>query len=168
MRSTITLTQLVPLAITVAVVGGVTWLLLDRDVVLGRWLLAALILGHGLAHIAFVVPGPEPASAAVGQLEWPFDLGRSWLVGRIGVDPSVVRVAGRLLTAITIVTALLAALATAGILIPAAWWSGLVVALAISSALLLALTFSPTFVIGYGIDLVLLWLALVSGWSPAG
>ena len=136
-------TQLVPLAITVAVIGGITWLLLDRDVVLGRWLLGALILGHGLAHIAFVVPRPEPASARAGQMEWPFDLGRSWLVGRFGVDPSIVRVAGRVLTAITIVTALLAALATAGILIPAAWWSGLVVALAISSALLLALMQAP-------------------------
>jgi len=127
-----------------------------------------LILGHGLAHIPFVVPGPEPASEAAGQLEWPFDLGRSWLVGRIGVEPSVVRVAGRLLTAITIVTALLAALATAGILIPAAWWSGLVAALAISSALLLAIAFSPTFVIGVAIDLALLWLALVSGLESGG
>jgi len=34
--------------------------------------------------------------------------------------------------------------------------------------LLLALAFSPTLVIGFAIDLALLWLALVSGWSPAG
>jgi hypothetical protein len=52
--------------------------------------------------------------------------------------------------------------------VPADWWSGLVVALAVSSALLLALVFAPTFLIGFGIDLALLWLALVSGWSPAG
>ena len=157
-------TQLVPLAITVAVAGGIAWLLLDRDVLLGRWLLAALILGHGLAHIAFVVPGPEPATT--GTMEWPFDLGRSWLVGRFGVDPSSVHLAGRALTAVTIVAALMAAAATVGILVPAAWWSGLVVAVAVSSALVLALAFSPTFVIGFAIDLALLWLALGSGWSP--
>jgi hypothetical protein len=161
-------TQLLPLAIGVVVVAGVTWWLLEGDSVLGTWLLAALILGHGVAHIAFVAPRPEPASATAGQMEWPFNLGRSWLVRRFGVDPSVVQVAGRALTAVTIVTALLAAVATVGILVPAGWWSGLVVALAVSSTLLLALVFSPTFVIGFGIDFALLWLALVSGWGPAG
>ena len=40
-------TRLVPLAIGVALVGGLTWLLLDRDAALGTWLLAALLLGHG-------------------------------------------------------------------------------------------------------------------------
>jgi hypothetical protein len=159
-------TQLVPLVIAVAVASGVTWLLFDSDNFLGRWLLAALILGHGLAHIAFVVPRPDPATG--GQMAWPFDLGRSWLVRRFGADPSIVHAAGRALTAVTIVTALLAAVATVGILVPAAWWSGLVVAVAVSSALLLALAFSATFVIGYAIDLALLWLALISGWSPAG
>ena len=158
--------QLVPLAIGVAVVGGVTWLLLEGDSALGAWLLAALILGHGLAHVAFVVPRPEPAAATDGQMEWPFDLARSWLIGR-GVEPGIVRAAGRALTALTIATALLAAVATIGIVVPADWWSGLVVALAVSSALLLALVFAPTFVIGFGIDVALLWIALVSGWSPA-
>ena len=159
--------QLVPLAIGVAVIGGVTWLLLEGDSVVGAWLLGALILGHGLAHVAFVVPRPQPAAATDGQMEWPFDLGRSSLIAR-GVDPGIVRAAGRALTALTITTALLAAAATVGILVPADWWSGLVVALAASSALLLALVFAPTFMIGFGIDLALLWLALVSGWSPAG
>jgi hypothetical protein len=84
------------------------------------------------------------------------------------VDAAIVRALGSVLTAIAIVMSLLAALATVGILIPAAWWPGLVVALAISSVALLTLRFAPTFVIGYGIDLALLWLALVSGWSPAG
>ena len=61
-------------------------------------------------------------------MAWPFDLGRSWPVTRIGLDPGIVRAAGMALTAITIVTSLLAALATVGILVPADWWSGLVVA----------------------------------------
>jgi hypothetical protein len=154
--------QLVPLAITVVVVGGITWLLLDSEIALGRWLLAALILGHGLAHLAFVAPRP----ATTDQLEWPFDSGRSWLITSFGVGPGVVRAAVRAMTVVTITTALLAALATVAILVPAGWWASLVVALAVSSALLLALVFSLMFVIGYAIDLALLWLALASGWRP--
>ena len=162
------ITRLLPLAIGAALVAGLTWLLLDRDVELGRWLLAALILGHGLAHLAFVVPTPAPAKATGSGMEWPFDLGRSWPVTRIGLDARIVRGAGRVLTAVTIVTSLLAALATVGVVIPADWWAGLVVSQGVSSLLLLTLCFSPILLNGFAIDLALLWLALLSGWSPAG
>jgi hypothetical protein len=160
--------RLLPLAIGVAVIGGVTWLLLDGDNVLGTWLLAALLLGHGLAHVAFVVPAPDPARTTGAGMPWPFDLGDSWLVGRFGLNPGIVRAAGMMLAAIAIATSLLAALATVGILVPADWWPGLVVALAVSSMLLLTLRFSPAFVIGFGIDAALLWLVFLSGWRPAG
>jgi hypothetical protein len=160
--------QLVPIAIGVALVGGLTWVLLDRDVGLGTWLLAALILGHGLAHLAFVVPTPEPAQATGSGMAWPFDLGDSWLVGRAGLDAAVVHAAGRALTAVVVATALLAALATVGILVAADWWPGLVVTLAVSSMLLLTLRFSPILLNGFAIDLALLWLVFLSGWRPAG
>jgi len=160
--------QLVPLAIGVAVIGAVTWLLLEGDNVLGAWLLAALVVGHGLAHVAFVVPAPDPARKTGAGMPWPFDLRDSWLVDRFGLNPGIVRAAGMTLAAIAIVTALLAALATVGIVVPANWWPGLVVALAISSMLLLTLRFSPAFVIGFGIDAALLWLVFLSGWRPAG
>ena len=163
-----TVTQLVPLAVGAALVAGLTWFLLDRDVVLGTWLLAALILGHGLAHVAFVVPTPAPVRESSTGMTWPFDLGDSWLVGRFGLDAVVVRAAGRALTAVVVVTALLAALATVGILVAAGWWPGLVIGLAVSSMLLLVLRFSPILLNGFAIDLALLWLALLSGWMPAG
>ena len=86
-----TTTQLVPLAITVAVVGVITWLLLDGDVALGRWLLAALILGHGLAHIAFVVPRPEPAPAAGPSIS----AGHGWSGGSAWIWASSAWRAGR-------------------------------------------------------------------------
>ena len=162
-----TVTRLLPLAIGAALLAGLTWVLLDRDVELGRWLLAALILGHGLAHLAFVVPTPKAAKATGSGMAWPFDLGRSWPVTRIGLDAGIVRGAGVALTAVTVITSLLAALATVGILVPVDWWSGLVVAQAVSSLLLLALCFSPILLNGFAIDLALLWLALLSGWSPA-
>ena len=168
MRPTNNLAQLVPLAIGVAVVGAVTWLLLEGDSVLGTWLLAALILGHGLAHVAFVVPAPDPARTTGAGMPWPFDLGDSWLVGRLGLNPGVVRAVGMALTAVAVATALLAALATVDVLVPAEWWAGLVVALAISSMLLLTLRFAPAFLVGYGIDAALLWLVFLSGWRPTG
>jgi hypothetical protein len=160
--------RLVPLAIGAALVAVLTWVLLDRDVVLGTWLLAALILAHGLAHLAFAVPTPAPARETSTGMTWPFDLADSWLVGRVGLDTTVVRAAGRALTAIVVVTALLAALATVGIVVAVGWWPGLVVGLAVSSMLLLVLRFSPILLNGFAIDLALLWLALLSGWSPAG
>jgi len=163
-----TVTQLVPLAVGAALVAGLTWFLLDRDVVLGTWLLAALILGHGLAHVAFVVPTPAQVRESSTGMTWPFDLGDSWLVGRAGLDAVVVRAAGGTLTVVVLVTALLAALATVGILVAAGWWPGLVVGLAVSSMLLLVLRFSPILLNGFAIDLALLWLALLSGWMPAG
>ena len=162
------LIRLLPLAIGAALVAGLTWVLLDRDLEIGRWLLAALILGHGVAHLAFVVPTPEPARATESGMAWPFDLGRSWPVSRIGLDARTVRGVGTALTAVTIVTSLLAALATVGVVVPVDWWSGLVVAQAVSSLLLLAVCFSPILLNGFAIDLALLWLALLSGWSPAG
>jgi hypothetical protein len=160
--------RLLPLAIGVALVGGVTWLLLDGDSVLGTWLLAALILGHGLAHLAFVVPAPDPARTTGAGMPWPFDLGDSWLVGRFGLKPGVVRAAGGTLVAIAVATSLLAALATVAILVPPEWWPGLVVALAVSSMLLLTLRFAPAFLVGFGIDAALLWLVFLSGWRPTG
>ena len=163
-----TLTQLLPLAIGAALVAGLTWFLLDREVALGRWLLAALILGHGLAHLAFVVPTPAPAKATGSGMAWPFDLGRSWPVTRIGLDARVVRGAGLALTVVTVVASLMAALATVGVIVPVDWWAELVVAQAVSSLLLLALCFSPILLNGFAIDLALLWLVLLSGWSPAG
>ena len=163
-----TVTRLLPLAIGAALIAGLTWVLLDRDVELGRWLLAALIFGHGLAHLAFVVPTPAPAEATDGGMAWPFDLGRSWPVTKLGLDARVVRGAGVVLTAVTLVTSLLAALATVAVVVPVDWWSGLVVAEAVSSLLLLTLCFSPILLNGFAIDVALLWLALLSGWGPEG
>ena len=57
-----------------------------------------------MAHLAFVVPTQAPAKATGSGMAWPFDLGRSWLVTRIGLDARIVRGAGTALTAVTIVT----------------------------------------------------------------
>jgi hypothetical protein len=163
-----TVTELLPLAIGIAVIGGITWLLLDRGVGFGMWLLAALLFAHGWVHMMFVFPQPEPAGATPGGITYPFDMGRSWLISGAGLDVGLIRTIGLAVMVATFAGFILAALSTVGVLVPAGWWAGLVVGSAIGSMLLLALFFSPALLLGFAIDLALLWLVLASIWSPVG
>jgi hypothetical protein len=61
----------------------------------------------------------------------------------------------------------LAALATVGFLVPPGWWAGLVIASAVASMTMLTVFFAPALLLGYAIDIALLWLVLGSVWSPA-
>jgi hypothetical protein len=159
-------TSLLPLATANAVVAASTWFLLASGWALGQWLLAALLFAHGWTHLMFVFPRPEPAAATTRSLAYPFDMGGSWLIGRAGLDARLVRDGGRVVMAVVFVCSLLAALATVDLLVPAAWGGPLVVASATGSMLLLTLFFSPLLLLGYAIDLALLWLVLGSVWSP--
>lgn len=162
------LTSLLPLAIAVATVAGVTWFLLTQGWSLGPWLLALLLFAHGFVHLVFLFPQPDPATATAGGLAYPFDMDRAWLIRAVGVDGGLMRMAGTVLMAVVFVLSVLAALATVGLLVPAGWWAPLVVASALGSMLLLTLLFSPLFLLGYAIDLALLWLVVGSVWRPAG
>lgn len=162
-----TVTELLPLAIGVSAIGAVTWFLLDRNVGAGRWLLAALLFAHGWVHVMFVFPQPERAATTASGTQWPFDMGSSWLITGAGIDAGLVRSVGVTLMVAVAVAFLLAALSTVGLLIPAGWWGGLVIGSAVGSALLLTLFFSPTFLLGFAIDVVLVWWVLASVWSPA-
>jgi hypothetical protein len=61
--------------------------------------MAGLLLGHALIHASYVTPRP-PAKAAGPP--WPFDLDRSWLLGRSGAGSAVSRPLGIALVAATI------------------------------------------------------------------
>ena len=113
----------------------------------------------------FLFPQPEAATATAGGMAWPFDMGRSWLVGA-GMDAGALRSIGTAAIAVTLVAFLLAALATVGVLVPAGWWTGLVIGSALSSTVVLALFFSPALLLGFAINLALLYLVLASIWSP--
>ena len=162
-----TVTSLVPLAIGVAVLGAVTWLLLTNNWALGPWLLAGLLFAHGWVHLMFVFPKPAPAAATSSGPTWPFDMGSSWLISGPGLDVGLVRTVGIALMAVVFVGFLLAAMSTLGVLVPTEWWTGLVVGSAAGSLILLTMFFSPTLLLGYAIDLALLWLVAASVWSPA-
>lgn len=156
-----TMAGTLPWAAVVAIAGGAIWWLLAREMTAGRWLLAALLLGHGLVHLLFAVP----ASAADGGADWPFDTARSWLVTGVGVDAGLVRAVGLALVAIVVGGFSLAALSTAGF-VPIDWWRPLVAVSAGASALVLVLCFQPQLVLGLGMDGVLLWVAMVGVWAP--
>jgi hypothetical protein len=159
--------SLLPIAIVVAVIAALTWFLLEDGNDLGSWLLAALLFAHGWVHLMFVFPKPASSEASAGGLAYPFDLGRSWLIGRLRLDPGLVRRAGLVLMVIVFGASMLAALATVGLLVPVEWWAGLVVSAALTSMLLLAVAYSPALLLGFVIDLALLWLVAASLWSPA-
>jgi hypothetical protein len=159
--------DLAPIGIGVALVGALTWFLLDRDIGAGRWLLAALLLAHGWVHVMFVFPAPEAASTA-GGLAYPFDMGRSWLVTSLGLDAGAVRSIGIAVIVVTVATFLGAALATMGWVVPTGWWAGLVLGAAASSTLMLALFFSPALLLGFAINAALWAFVIASVWTPGG
>ena len=129
----------------------------------GKWLIAALLLAHGAVHASFIAPQPT----ATGGPTWPFELGRSWILGPIGLDAEAIRMVGLALVALTIAGFALAALTAVG-LVPTGVWPATVTIGAMGSIALLGLYFSPLFVVGVGIDLVLLWAVLLANWAPEG
>jgi len=161
-----TITGMLPFAIGLAAVGIAIWWLLGREMALGRWLLGAFLVAHGLVHLLFVVPQPATPAGGSGAAEWPFDMARSSLVTGTGLDVNLVHAIGVALICAVTVGFLLAGLATVGILVPAGWWPVLVGASAAASAVLLALFFSPSLVLGLATDIVLLWIVLATVWAP--
>ncbi|MET0772559.1 MAG: hypothetical protein ABWZ82_05700 [Candidatus Limnocylindrales bacterium] len=160
-----TLREVGPLGVVVALVGGVTWMLLSGHDALGVWLLAGLLLAHGLVHVMFLVPSPpHTVVPSTDGPDWPFDLGQSWLAGRLGTG--AVRMVGRYLVIAVVALAALAALGTVGVPMSSARWAALVVGSAGASLVLLAIDFRPSLALGVAIDLALLWLALWSSWTP--
>jgi hypothetical protein len=131
---------------------------------IARLLFAAFLLAHGAIHASFL--SSRPAATASGPA-WPFELSRSWVLTPLGVPPETTRLLGMALMAATIAAFGLAALATAGF-IPADLWAPASAAGALSSVALLVLFFHPWLVLGFVIDLGLLWAVLVAGWSPHG
>jgi len=158
---------LAPLAVAIAVVALVVWLMLLNDIVLGPWLLALLVLAHGWVHLMFVFPKPERGGSYAGVSEYPFDFERSWLVRRAGLDLATVRIIGIVTMATTFGLSVLAALATVGVLVPSAWWAGLMVAAAAASTTMLLLFFSPALILGFAINALMVALVISGTWSPA-
>jgi hypothetical protein len=163
-----TLIGLLPLAVGLAVFGALVWFMVERDMVLGTWLLAAFLVGHGLVHLMFAAPPPAAAARTAGRaaVDYPFDLQRSWLVTIVHLDQRLVRGVGMALVVSIVGGYLLAGLSTVGLVVAVTWWPVLVVASTIGSLALLALDLAPGLALGVAIDVALLWLAIVATWTP--
>jgi hypothetical protein len=127
-----------------------------------RWIFGIFLVAHGLIHASYLTPAPAQSP---GGPQWPFELGRSWLVTGFGLDAGMVRGLGVVLVAITVVAFAGAGLAWLGLIVPLSWWPALTVIGAAASAALLALFFHPWIALGFVIDAVLLWLVLGGGWT---
>jgi branched-subunit amino acid transport protein AzlD len=127
-------------------------------------LIAALLIGHALVHASYL--SPAPPRTADGP-HWPFEMARSWLVTRAGLDPALVRTLGTAMVIATVALFVAAGLSTVGWLVPPEWWPELIVVGATASAVTLVMFFHPWIVLGLAIDAALLWATLVIGWSPA-
>lgn len=130
-----------------------------------KLLLAAFLAAHAMIHVSYLTPVP-PRTA--GGPEWPFEMGRSWLVSGAHLDPGLVRTLGTALVAATIALLVLAALSAAGWVVPAEWWPSLAVGGAVASLATLAVFFHPWILLGIAIDLIILWAVAGMGWRPAG
>jgi hypothetical protein len=128
-----------------------------------RLALAGFLLAHAVIHVAFLAPAP-PATA--DGPTWPFTMSDSWLFTRLGVAPEAARLVGMGLVATTIAGFAMAALCAIGFLPAAIWLPAIAIGAASSMSLLIAF-FHPWLVLGVGIDLVLIWVSLVAGWTPA-
>ena len=127
-----------------------------------RLALAAFLLGHAAIHAGYLTSPPTSA----GGPAWPFRLDRSRVLRGVGADMRIARVIGVALVTATVAGFTAASLATFGAL-PEMIWPAATSAGAIASFVLLVLFFHPWLILGVVLDVVLLWSALIAGWSPS-
>ncbi|CAN5573346.1 hypothetical protein BH23CHL7_BH23CHL7_10560 [soil metagenome] len=167
------------LAVGVALFGVVIVWLLQGGNVLGNWLLAVFLVGHGWIHMMYVTPAPATATArakapqaraatAAGP-EWGFpSLNHSWLLDRLGTPGVAEWSLVQVLVMIAVFGYSAAALATIPLLLPAALWQPLLLLSTVASAALMLLFFHRNLIIGLAIDAVLLVVLFGSLWAPRG
>jgi hypothetical protein len=123
---------------------------------LPKFLIVGFLLLHTAIHTSFLSAAP---AVAAGGPQWPFDLGRSWLLSPVGVDSSVLRIVGLALVAAIVGGYALAVLASV-VTLPGDLLSIGIALGSVASLALLAIFFSPWFVLGFVIDLGLLWAVM--------
>jgi hypothetical protein len=125
-----------------------------------NYLFALFLAGHSLVHAFYLSPRPPDAGES-----WPFDMARSWLVTQVGIAPELLRTAGILLVAVTVLGFLGSPLLAAGIG-PDNWWRPAIAIATVASTLLLAVFFHPWITIGLAIDGLVLWAVFAANWLP--
>jgi hypothetical protein len=165
MKSVRALADLAPVAVALAIYALIIWYVMPRDSVMGRLLIAIILVGHGLVHVLFGLPRAQQATAEASDATWPFDLSRSWLVSASHHEVAV-RLVALVLSVLVVPGFTLAGLSTLGLVVPADCCQPLILVSAIASVGLLVIGFSPALALGFAIDAVFIWLVLVMGWTP--
>jgi hypothetical protein len=129
-----------------------------------KLLFFGFLLAHAAVHLMFFIPKP---AATPGSPTWPFEIGHSWALSPLGLAPDALRLLGIALVAVLIGAYALAALGALG-LGPRELWVPAVAAGTLASLALLGLFYAPWLTIGVAIDLIVLWLVLMSSWAPEG
>ena len=165
MKSVRAMAELAPVAVALAIYALIVWYVMPRDGVMGRLLIAVILVGHGFVHVLFGLPRAQQATAEASDVMWPFDLSRSWLVSA-GHHEMLVRVVALVLIALVVPGFTLAGLSTLGLVVPADCCQPLILVSAIASVGLLVIEFSPALALGFTIDAVFIWLIVVMAWTP--
>ena len=76
-----TMTGTLPWAVVVVAIGGAIWWLLSRDMAAGRWLLAALLIGHGPPLVPTPKSGETYISSRVRSTQCGRTISRSVQMG---------------------------------------------------------------------------------------
>ena len=107
-----------------------------------RWIAGLFLIAHGLVHLAIWLPKPDQKA--------PFDVGHSPFAGDVR----------RLASALAVAAAVILVPGGLGLIGDAPWWTSVTVTGAVVSAALLLLTFNRWWLIGLGINVAIIVLAL--------
>jgi hypothetical protein len=121
-------------------------------------LVGVFFIAHGLIHILYVVPAPDE--------NWPFDLGHSWLLIRLGLGERVLRGLGTVLWIAAMAGFVLAGLGVFGIPLLKDVWRPVAAVSSVVSFLLIGLFWHRSFVFALLIDAAI-FVALVWAQWPS-
>ena len=117
-------------------------------------LVGVFFIAHGLVHILYRVPAPNE--------KWPFNLGHSWLLTRLGLGERVLRKLGTVLWIAAMAGFVLGGLGVFGVPLLKEVWRPEVAVSSVMSFLLIGLFWHRNFVfallLNAGIFVALVWL----------
>jgi len=134
---------------------------------LWRFLIAALLIAHGLIHWGLAA-APPPAPGGPNTPYWP-SIWRAassdtWPVAAIGLDNAAVRALGGVLWIAATIGFVLAGLGVLGVPGLHEWWRGLTVASVAVSLPLFILFWHPWLIVGAALDVAILVSLLWANW----
>jgi len=131
-----------------------------------RIIIALFLIAHGLVHAGLAAaPNPNDPDAKPGAFFTSPD--RSWLLPKLGLNPSSIQWIGITLVALATLGFVLAGLGVFGVPGLAEIWRIMAVISAVASLLLLVLFWHPWIIVGVLIDIVIIISLVWADWPTA-